>query len=167
MAFETGSSFDPAKRNPASSATGLIQFIRPTAVSLGTTTDELRTMTRVQQMDWVLKYFKAGPIRKLSSVTLEDLYMAILWPAAVGKPNDYVLFSSPSKAYEQNKGLDINKDGNITKAEAAGKVRDQITYIRTQVLKIPDEALVWKDRDGNPIKTGSGESWRAGPYPAK
>ena len=166
MAFETGRTMNPAIQNSIG-ATGLIQFIRPTAISLGTTTDELRTMTRVQQMDWVLKYFKAGPIRKLSSVTLEDLYMAILWPAAVGKPNNYVLFSSPSKAYEQNKGLDINKDGNITKAEAAGKARDQITYIRTQVLKIPDEALVWKDRDGNPIRTGSGESWRAGPYPAK
>jgi len=166
MAFETGRTMDPGIQNSIG-ATGLIQFIRPTAVSLGTTTDELRTMTRVQQMDYVLKYFKAGPIAKLSSVTLEDLYMAILWPAAVGKPNDYVLFSSPSKAYEQNKGLDLNKDGNITKAEAAAKVRDQVSYIRTQVLKIPDEAQVWKDRDGNPIKTGSGESWRAGPYPAK
>ena len=166
MAFETGRTMNPGIQNSIG-ATGLIQFIRPTAASLGTTTDELRTMTRVQQMDYVLKYFKAGPIRKLSSVTLEDLYMAILWPAAVGKPNDYVLFSSPSKAYEQNKGLDLNKDGNITKAEAAAKVRDQISYIRTQVLKIPDEGQVWKDRDGNPIKTGSGESWRAGPYPAK
>jgi uncharacterized protein (DUF2345 family) len=166
MAFETGRTMNPGIQNSIG-ATGLIQFIRPTAIGLGTTTDQLATLTRVEQMDWVLKYFKAGPIRKLSSVTLEDLYMAIIWPAAVGKPNDYVLFSSPSTAYVQNKGLDINKDGNITKAEAAGKVRDQISYIRTQVLKIPDEAQVWKDRDGNPIKTGSGESWRAGPYPAK
>jgi hypothetical protein len=166
MAFETGRTMNPGLQNSIG-ATGLIQFIRPVAISLGTTTDQLATMTRVEQMDWVLKYFKAGPIRKLSSVTLDDLYMAILWPAAVGKPSDYVLFSSPSTAYEQNKGLDLNKDGNITKSEAASKARDQVSYIRTQLLKIPDEATVWKDRDGNPIKTGSGESWRAGPYPAK
>jgi hypothetical protein len=166
MAFETGRTMNPGIQNSIG-ATGLIQFIRPTAVSLGTTTDELKTMTRVQQMDYVLQYFKAGPIRKLSSVTLEDLYMAILWPAAVGKPNDYVLFSSPSNAYEQNKGLDLNKDGNITKGEAASKARDQISYIRTQVLKIPDEATVWRDSSGEPIRSGSGEAWRAGPYPAK
>jgi hypothetical protein len=165
MAFETGRTFNPAERNTIG-ATGLIQFIRPVAEELGTTTDKLAAMTRVEQMDWVRKYMKRW-VGKLSSVSLEDLYMAILWPAAVGKPNNYVLFSSPSKSYEQNKGLDLNKDGNITKAEASAKVRDQISYIRTQVLKIPDEAQVWKDRDGNPIKTSSGESWRAGPYPAK
>jgi len=164
MAFETGRTFNPALRNSIG-ATGLIQFIRPTAIVLGTTTDYLATLTRVQQMDWVLKYFKAGPIRKLSSVTLEDLYMAILWPAAVGKPNDYVLFSSPSKAYEQNKGLDKNKDGNITKEEAAAKVRDQLNYIRGQLLKIPDEGGVWTDSSGNPILSGDGTPVRYGPYP--
>jgi len=164
MAFETGRTFNPALRNSIG-ATGLIQFIRPTAIGLGTTTDYLATLTRVQQMDWVLKYFKAGPIRKLSSVTLEDLYMAILWPAAVGKPNDYVLFSSPSKAYEQNKGLDKNKDGNITKEEAAAKVRDQLNYIRGQLLKIPDEGGVWTDSSGNPILSGDGTPVRYGPYP--
>jgi uncharacterized protein (DUF2345 family) len=166
MAFETGRTFNPGIQNSIG-ATGLIQFIRPTAIGLGTTTDQLRTMTRVEQMDWVLKYFKAGPIRKLSNVTLEDLYMAILWPAAVGKSNDYVLFSSPSKAYEQNKGLDLNKDGNITKAEAAAKVRNQLSYIRTQLLKIPDEGGVWKDSSGNTIKDGSGNPVKYGPYPPK
>jgi hypothetical protein len=43
----------------------------------------------------------------------------------VGKPEDYVLFSeanTKSKAYLQNKGLDANRDGLITKAEAAAKV---------------------------------------------
>jgi hypothetical protein len=164
MAFETGRTMNPGLRNSIG-ATGLIQFIRPTAVSLGTTTDVLSTMTRVEQMDWVLKYFKKGPIAKLSSVTLEDLYMAILWPVAVGKSNDYVLFSSPSKAYQQNAGLDLNKDGNISKAEAASKVRDQLNYIRTQLLKIPDEGGEWKDGSGNVIKDGSGNAVRYGSTP--
>jgi hypothetical protein len=164
MAFETGRTFNPALRNSIG-ATGLIQFIRPTAIGLGTTTDYLATLTRVQQMDWVLKYFKAGPIRKLSSVTLEDLYMAIIWPAAVGKPDSYILFSEPSKAYTQNKGLDKNNDGHISKEEAASKVRDQLNYIRGQLLKIPDEGGVWTDASGNPILSGDGTPVRYGPYP--
>lgn len=163
MAFETGRTMDPAIRNSIG-ATGLIQFLRSTAIGLGTTTDALAAMTRTEQMDWVLKYFKAGPLRKVAAPTLEDLYMAIIWPAAVGKPNSYVLFSHPSKAYEQNKGLDLNKDGNITKDEAATKVKSQLNYIRTQLLKIPDEGGIVTDSSGNPIKDGSGNPVRYGPY---
>ena len=166
MAFETGRTFNPAIRNSIG-ATGLIQFIRPTAIGLGTTTDKLATMTRVEQMDWVLKYFKAGPVRKIAAPTLEDLYMQILWPRAVGKPLDYVLFSSPSTAYKQNKGLDANKDGNITKDEAAAKVRNQLSYIRSQLLTIPEEAGIWTDADGNPVTDGSGNPIRGGYYPPK
>lgn len=163
MAFETGRTFDPGIRNSIG-ATGLIQFLRSTAIGLGTTTDALAAMTRTEQMDWVLKYFKAGPLRKVAAPTLEDLYMAILWPAAVGKPNDYVLFSSPSKAYEQNKGLDVNKDGNITKEECAKKVREQLNYIRTQLLKVKDEGGEVKDSSGNTITDSSGNPVRYGPY---
>jgi hypothetical protein len=164
MAFETGRTFNPGIQNSIG-ATGLIQFIRPTAIGLGTTTDKLAAMTRVEQMDWVLKYFKAGPVRKIAAPSLEDLYMQILWPKAVGKPLDYVLFSHPSIAYVQNKGLDANKDGAITKAEAAVKVRNQLSYIRSQLLKIPEEAGIWKDSSGNPVTDSSGNPIRGGYYP--
>ena len=132
MAFETGRSFDPGLKNFIG-ATGLIQFIESTAKSLGTTTAKLAAMTRDEQMDWVLKYFKAGPVAKVSAPKLEDLYMQILWPKAVGKPDDYVLFEAPSKAYEQNKGLDKTKKGYVTKADAAAKVRDQLKYVNDQL----------------------------------
>jgi hypothetical protein len=46
---------------------------------------------------------------------------AALWPAAVGKPDDYVLFSG-GVAYRQNAGLDTNRDSRVTKAEAAAKL---------------------------------------------
>lgn len=124
MAFESGHTFSPNKQNAAGSgACGLIQFMPQTAQALGTTTKALAAMTPVQQLDYVYLYFK--PLtNKLH--TLSDLYMAILWPRAVGKPDDYVLFDrndprSP-KLYIQNAGLDYNKDGKITKAEAASKV---------------------------------------------
>jgi hypothetical protein len=162
MAFETGRTFDPGLRNSIG-ATGLIQFIRPTARALGTTTDELAAMSRVEQMDWVELYFKKGPVAKLSAPTIEDLYMAILWPAAVGKGKDYVLFATPTLAYQQNAGLDINKDGNVTAEEAAGKARAQINYVRTQLSKIPAEGGVVTDGSGKPIVDGSGNPVRYGP----
>jgi hypothetical protein len=123
MAFETGESFSPSIKNNASGATGLIQFMPSTATSLGTSTSALAAMTAEAQLDYVAKYF-APYKNKLS--TVEDVYMVILWPAAVGKPNGTVLFSAPSIAYEQNKGLDANHDGKVTKAEAAAMVRAKL-----------------------------------------
>jgi N-acetylmuramoyl-L-alanine amidase len=121
MAFESG--LNPSRKNMAGSgATGLIQFMPSTANSLGTTTDKLGKMSSVEQLDYVEKYFSQPHLKgKINSVA--DAYMAVLWPAAVGKPMDHVLFSAGSKAYEQNKGLDLDKDGNITKEEASRKVR--------------------------------------------
>ena len=50
--------------------------------------------------------------------------MAILYPKAVGKDSEYALFKEGTRAYFQNRGLDINEDGIITKAEATQKVKD-------------------------------------------
>jgi peptidoglycan hydrolase-like protein with peptidoglycan-binding domain len=121
MAFETGETFSPSVRNRMSGATGLIQFIPSTARGLGTSTDALAAMSAVDQLDVVEKYFRGKAVR-----TLEDVYMAILWPRAIGKENDFVLFATPSRAYRQNAGLDRNRDGRITKAEAAAKVRAKL-----------------------------------------
>lgn len=122
IAWESGRTFSPSVLNKAGSgATGLIQFMPTTARGLGTTTKELAAMTAEDQLNYVWKYF--APYKgKLK--TLADLYMAILWPKAVGKPDTFVLFDkakSPT-AYRQNAGLDTDKDGKVTKAEAARKV---------------------------------------------
>ncbi|HIH9432927.1 TPA: hypothetical protein ACYU63_005188 [Klebsiella variicola subsp. variicola] len=122
MAFETGETFSPSVRNPNGSATGLIQFMSNTARSLGTTTNELADMTSVEQMDYVEKYFKpyAGKIK-----TIEDVYMVIFCPRAVGKPDSYILYDE-GRSYNDNKGLDLNKDNAITKYEAGFKVREKL-----------------------------------------
>ena len=124
VAFESDGTFSASVKNAQSGATGLIQFMPSTASALGTSTIALAAMTPEHQLDYVEKYF-ASYKDKLKS--LEDLYMAILWPAAIGKPNDYVLFSKPSVAYQQNKSLDANNDGKVTKAEAASPVRARLT----------------------------------------
>jgi hypothetical protein len=128
MAFESARTFNPAILNGAGSgAVGLIQFMPSTAQALGTTTAKLAAMSAVKQLDFVEKYFmpRVGKLK-----TLEDVYMAILWPAAVGKPNAHVLFDKSDpvhpKRYIQNAGLDFNADGLITKAEAAARVRTQL-----------------------------------------
>lgn len=133
MDFETGGSFDPGQRNAAgSSATGLIQFMASTATALGTSTSELAGMTRVQQLEYVDKYlaqFKPAfdKIRaRGGQVTLDDLYMSVLFPAAIGKSPDYALFKAGTKAYRQNAGLDSDRDGRVTKQEAATKVNQRL-----------------------------------------
>jgi hypothetical protein len=123
MAFETGDTFSPTDQNPRSGATGLIQFLPSTAVGLGTSIQALAQMTAVEQLDYVKKYLSPfkGRMRSLS-----DVYMSILFPVAVGKPDSYVLFAAPSAAYRQNAGLDVNHDNQVTKGEAASKVQARL-----------------------------------------
>ncbi|MGF1527802.1 MAG: LysM peptidoglycan-binding domain-containing protein [Candidatus Competibacterales bacterium] len=123
MHFETGGTFDPAIENPASGATGLIQFLPSTARGLGTSTEELAAMSPEQQLDVVEQYLSpyAG---RMDSV--EDAYMAVFYPAAIGQPSDHTLFGQGSLAYRQNSGLDRNGDGSITKGEAASIVRQRL-----------------------------------------
>ena len=115
--------FSPSIRNKYSGATGLIQFIPSTAAKLGTSTDALAKMSAEQQLEYVAKYFRPHRGRLK---TIEDVYMAVLWPLAIGKPNASALFSAPSQAYEWNKLLDADRDGRVTKAEAAAPVRDRL-----------------------------------------
>ena len=129
MAFETGETFSPSiESRSGSHARGLIQFMIPTAIALGTTSDALGKMSFVQQMSYVEKYFKpyAGNIK-----SLEDTYMAILFPRAIGKTNDYVLFDKNDTKYPQryiqNRGLDANKDGKIIKDEVCEKIRAMLS----------------------------------------
>jgi Transglycosylase SLT domain len=120
IAFESAQTFRANIRNASGSgAVGLIQFMPQTARLLGTSTDLLAAMTPEGQLDYVEKYFlpDKGKLHDFG-----DVYMAILWPAAIGKSDDTVLFDSSDplhpKYYLENKGLDFNHDGKITKAEA-------------------------------------------------
>lgn len=122
MNFETGGTFDPREKNKAGSgATGLIQFMPKTARALGTTTEELARMSRSEQMHYVEKYLDQFP--GVQGGDVDDVYMAVLWPKAVGKPDGYPIFRKGTIAYQQNAGLDTNGDGTVTKFEAASKVR--------------------------------------------
>lgn len=121
MAFETGGTFSPSIKNAAGSgAIGLIQFMPKTAKGLGTTSEKLAKMTATEQLDYVKKYL--NPYRSRLK-KLEDVYMAILYPVAIGKPLTHTLFEEGSKTYTQNKGFDANKDKKISLKEISSKVR--------------------------------------------
>jgi hypothetical protein len=123
MAFESVETFSPSIVNPISGATGLIQFMPKTAEGLGTTTSALKMMTALGQLDFVQKYLQPFKNKMRS---LSDVYMTILFPPGVGKTESFVLFSRPSIQYQQNQSLDVNRDGVITKGEAASLVQAKL-----------------------------------------
>lgn len=138
IAFETGESFSPQAANPLSGAIGLIQFtptgyesIRGREYSY----KELSLMTFEQQLlGPVVDYIRAN--RGAGQQGLADLYMCVLAPAAVGKPDDFVLYRSPKKSYTQNKGLDKGGKGYITKADAAQQVLKKLEKVKVRVQQL-------------------------------
>lgn len=123
IAFESGETFSSSVKNAAGSgAIGLIQFMPATAKDMGVTTVWLSRLTPEEQLNYVEEYFRPYA-RKINS--LNDMYMAVLLPKYVGKPDSSVLFSK-GISYRQNSGLDKNKDGLVTKAEACQKVMEKL-----------------------------------------
>lgn len=117
MSFESGGTFSPSVRNAAGSgATGLIQFMPSTARGLGTSTSALARMSAVEQLDYVERYF--APYKGHLG-TAHDLYMAVLWPKAVGRGPDHVLFRKGDRNFRQNAGLDHDRDGLVLAREAS------------------------------------------------
>lgn len=115
--FWKESGLNPAAVNGSSGATGLLQIMPTTATALGTSTAALKTMTGKGQMAYVEKYLRPyiGKMRRY-----EDVYLAVFFPAGLGKADDYVLRTSGLSAgliAGQNPGVDLNKDRQITVAE--------------------------------------------------
>lgn len=118
--FETAHTFEHRIQNSIG-ATGLIQFTPSTARYLGTSTEALKNMSNVEQLDWVQKHLAPFRGRYRSFV---DLYLAVFWPAAVGKPDSYTI--TKDIVAKQNPIFDRNKDLDITKAEIKETLFKQI-----------------------------------------
>lgn len=117
MSFESG--FNPAAVNSQSNATGLIQFMPSTAKNLGTTVSALRAMSFQEQLPYVIKYFgeKAG-LR-----SLEDTYLKVFYPKAIGQSNNWVVAREGEAVYTQNASFDNGK-GYITKGDITSTIRN-------------------------------------------
>lgn len=113
ISFETAGTFAPDIKNFAGSgAVGLIQFRPTTANHLDTTTEKLAKMTATKQLDYVAAYYQAvGPHRINTAL---DHYLAVFSPAYIGSNKATPMYKQGTKAYQQNKGLDVDQDGVIT-----------------------------------------------------
>ena len=109
--------------NPTSKAAGLIQFMPSTLRNMGYTTNQVLQMDSARQLDLVYQYFKpkAGALK-----SYYDVYAWVFFPAAIGKPDNWVLETKSLPASliaRQNPAVNINKDGKITVAEFKEYVR--------------------------------------------
>lgn len=108
ISFETGGTFSPNKRNPKSSATGLIQFMRgKDGTYYGMTRDQFGNLSFAEQMKYVERYFKELRFSANRKAGVADVYTAV---TGFG-------YRKGSREYELNKVWDSNKDGRIDKGE--------------------------------------------------
>lgn len=133
--FESAGTFSPSVENSITGATGLIQFMPNTAQSLGTSVSALAAMSAVDQLDYVKNYYKQFKSKINSYI---DLYFATFFPAAIGKPGNYILETSsipPGVIAASNPIFDINKDGVISKQEVEqvmlGKIPANLVHLVT------------------------------------
>ena len=138
MLFESG--LNPAAYNPTGGATGLIQFMPNTARGLGTTTNELRQMNHVEQLEYVLKYYLPYKFKIKNGA---DLYVVNFYPYALNKPDDYIIGSEKGMNYaklvfQQNMGtrVDQNKDGYISKGEWKEFTKQKLQKILNDPAKL-------------------------------
>jgi len=137
MAIE--SSLDPKRVNATTKATGLIQFMPETAKELGTTTSALLNMTNLQQLEYVLKYLKRYK-SKLNTFT--DTYLAVFYPAACGKNDDYKV--GGKSVAQANSIYDADGNGQLTKKEISDHINNWV-YKKTG-YRFPEVTVVAKKK---------------------
>lgn len=137
VGFETGARdpFSPAARNPSSGCTGLIQFCDAAARKLGTSLAELARMSFIQQLGYVERYFAAYRGRLDS---LEAVYLAVFWPDAMGRSDDFVIARQGDSgyaglAYEQNAGFDREGKGFYTRGDVVRSIRSYAATPRARI----------------------------------
>ena len=140
ISFETGGSFSPSQENRAgSSAVGLIQFTQGARDELGVSRSALMAMSAEEQLEYVRRYFARKGFAPGKSRSLEDTYLAVFYPAAIGKSLGTVLFRKGDGVYEKNAGFDVAKKGYITVADVTAKIRGQYeSGLQRPRVKVPD-----------------------------
>lgn len=125
------SKVDPQAVNEDTNATWLIQFNSDKGVDYKTiwgkryTPAEIKNMDNLAQLDLVADYYK--PYKgKINSYV--DLYLVTLYPAAIWKPDDFVLWSevSDSRAKEVGRKNNMNNGNPITVAHVKNRIAKDI-----------------------------------------
>lgn len=132
MNSESGIRADAVNRS--SNATGLIQFMPRTAQALGTTVEQLRRMSPIDQLDYVEKYLRTtkrqAGFANNAPLTGGQLYGLIFLPARAKRE---IFTSRGEAAYNCNRCLDSNNDGKITNTELSARIRSKYVSDRSFV----------------------------------
>ena len=139
MNFESG--MNPKEgAGKKNKAVGLIQFTNNAIkelnknYSLNLTKDKITAMNAEEQIDIVGKYLKmcisrASRLRNKTKLDAADLYSVIILPGRAG--SDILCRKGEKNAngkllryYESNAGIDVGKDGIITRADVLAKLDD-------------------------------------------
>lgn len=120
------SGFNPHATNDSTSAYGLIQFMPGTLASMGITKHEIES-AGIQQMEYVSQYFLqiAKIFGKLDTPT--KTYLAVFYPVAIDKGPDYRIGGPVT--YRQNRGLDMNHDGILTRLDITHKIENVLSNL--------------------------------------
>jgi hypothetical protein len=112
MYFESGGTFSPSITNSLGYV-GLIQFGEDARKNLGVTKEQLKSMSAVEQLDYVEKYFNMYKGKYKSYV---DAYFAVFFPLAIGKPDDWIIQGgglTAKQIYDANPAFANVKDGKL------------------------------------------------------
>lgn len=124
MVMYNESHFNPAATNSIG-AVGLIQFVPSTYQAWGFSKSQMQNMSALDQLDLVKRFYWNA---RGKFTSYPDLHLFAFFPAALGKPDNWVLQTSNLSAQTvvtHNPGFDLNNDGKITVGEYKQKVYDR------------------------------------------
>jgi hypothetical protein len=157
ISFESG--FNPKAVNRYSNAAGLIQFMPATAKTLlkaasnEAATAQVLAMTFPEQLNLAEKYF--APYQgRMGSV--DDVYLAVFYPAAIGTAPDHVVGRPGTAVYEQNKAaFDKEGKGYFTTSDITENIRSVLSRAQNQ----------GRFDIGDAMGSGAEGGWSAAPTP--
>ena len=149
IASESG--FKGDALNEASGAGGLIQFKPEVAKEFGTTVDDIRGMSLVDQLPLIDKYLSKN---LPDNATTSQLYSSVFMPSYADKGPDFQLLGSGDQfddgekinstiraRYERNIGLDSDNDGFISVGELGSRIKNKMSEFGIEDLTPPAEDL--------------------------
>lgn len=149
IASESG--FKGDALNKSSGAGGLIQFKPEIAKEFGTTVDDIRGMSLVDQLPLIDRYLSKN---LPDNATTSQLYGSVFMPSYADKGPDFQLLGSGDQfddgekinstiraRYERNSGLDLDDDGFISVGELGSRIKNKMSEFGIQDLTLPEEDL--------------------------
>lgn len=123
------SQFNRLAENRDSGAFGLIQCLRSTLTRLGLKKEDIERMSGTEQLEKVVyPYLRPYKGRMIHPI---DTYLAVFYPRALGKSDNYVIAKEGENAYRWNKIIDLkygDKDGKL-------EIIDVKCYMNTRIKK--------------------------------